>query len=547
MRQTSMRSDEIKKGIERAPHRALLKALGLTDSDIAKPFIGIANSYTTIVPGHIHLRQIAEAVKEGILTAGATPFEFNTIAVCDGLAMGHQGMRYSLPSRELIADSVEIMVQAHRLDGLVLISNCDKVTPGMLMAAARIDIPTIAVTGGAMESGTLNGEKIGVSNVFEAMGKVYADKMTANELKRLENAACPGCGSCNGMFTANTMACLTEALGMSLPHCATALATSAEKLRIAKQTGEKITELTRTNTTATKILTRQAFENAIAVDMALGGSTNTVLHLTAIAQEAEIPLPLSVFDETSRRVPHLCNMVPSGPYDVEDLDNAGGMPALMKTLEPFLHTDACTVTGCTVAENLEDAEVRNLDVIRPVDKPVHKTGGIAVLMGNLAPKGAVIKTVAVSPKMLKHAGPARVFDSEEEAVAAMRKRLIKQDDVIVIRYEGPRGGPGMPEMLIPTATISGMGLSECVALVTDGRFSGATRGPCVGHVAPEAAEGGPIAVLVDRDVVEIDVPGRLLNVRLSDGEIARRLGKLRLKRREVAKGYLARYVPVSVE
>jgi dihydroxy-acid dehydratase len=542
-----MRSDEIKKGVERAAHRALLKALGLTDSDIAKPFIGIANSYTTIVPGHKHLQQIAEAVRTGILSAGATPFEFNTIAVCDGLAMGHQGMRYSLPSRELIADSVEIMTQAHRLDGLVLISNCDKVTPGMLMAAARIDIPAIAVTGGAMESGSLNGEKIGVSNVFEAMGKVYADKMTPEELKRLENVACPGCGSCNGMFTANTMACLTEALGMSLPYCATALATSAEKLRIAKETGEKIAELTVNNTKTSKILTRQAFENAIAVDMALGGSTNSVLHLTAIAQEAGFTLPLTVFDEISRKVPHLCSMVPSGPYDIQDLHNAGGIPALMKTLKPFMHTAAGTVTGNAVAENLKTAEILNADVIRPLDNPVHKAGGIAVLTGNLAPKGAVIKTVAVSPNMLKHTGPAKVFDSEKDAVAAMRKRLIRPGDVIIIRYEGPRGGPGMPEMLIPTATISGMGLSDSVALVTDGRFSGATRGPCVGHVAPEAAGGGPIAALEDGDVVEVDVPGRSLRVKLTDREIKRRLATLKPRKLKVVKGYLSRYSPVSAE
>jgi len=542
-----MRSDEMKQGIERSPHRALLKALGLTDQDIAKPFIGVANSYTTIVPGHIHLKNIGDAVKSGIEEAGGTPFEFNTIAVCDGLAMGHQGMRYSLPSRELIADSVEVMVQAHRLDGVVLISNCDKVTPGMLMAAARLDVPAISVTGGAMSSGKFRGEKVGVTNVFEGMGKVIAEKMTEEELARLESVACPGCGSCNGMFTANTMACLTEALGMSLPHCATALATSAEKLRIAKKTGEKIVDLTCKNVKPSQILKQEAFENAVAVDMALGGSTNSVLHLSAIAREAGISLPMRVFDEISRHVPHLCSMVPSGPYDMEDLDNAGGLPALMKELAPLLHQDAFTVAGCTVRENLREAEVLNAKVIRPLADPVHKGGGIAILSGNLAPKGAVVKTIAVSPNMLKHTGPARVFDSEKDSVEAMKKRLIQPGDVIIIRYEGPKGGPGMPEMLVPTATITGMGLSDSVALVTDGRFSGATRGPCIGHVEPEAAVGGPIAVIRDGDVVSIDIADRVLKVDLTDEEIKRRLEAWKPKPPRVTKGYLARYSPTPME
>jgi dihydroxy-acid dehydratase len=542
-----MRSDEIKQGVERAAHRALLKALGLTDSDIAKPFIGIANSYTNIVPGHIHLQQLAETAKEGILTAGGTPFEFNTIAVCDGLAMGHEGMRYSLPSRELIADSVEVMAQAHSLDGLVLISNCDKVTPGMLMAAARIDIPAISLTGGAMKSGTLNGEKIGVTNVFEAMGKVYADKMDEKDLAQLENAACPGCGSCNGMFTANTMACLTEALGMSLPGCATALAASAAKQRIAKQTGQQIVNLVQQNLTPSRILTPENFENAAAVDMALGGSTNSVLHLSAIAKEAGTSLSLAKYDEIGRKVPHLCSMVPSGPCDLEDLDNAGGIQALMKELQSLLHVGALTVTGKTVTENLKNAEILNSEVIHPLTKPVHEAGGIAILTGNLAPKGAVIKTIAVSPRMLKHTGPAKVFDSEREAVEAMRKREIKAGDVVVIRYEGPVGGPGMPEMLVPTATISGMGLSESVALITDGRFSGATRGPCIGHVSPEAAVGGPIAALRDGDVVEVDVAGRRLTVRLSDAELQGRLAVWKPRKPKITKGYLSRYVPTSME
>ncbi|MCJ7714787.1 dihydroxy-acid dehydratase, partial [Candidatus Bathyarchaeota archaeon] len=434
-----MRSDEIKTGVERAPHRALLKALGLNDKDIAKPFIGIANSYNSIVPGHLHLKDIAESVKAGILTAGATPFEFSTIGVCDGIAMGHEGMRYSLPSRELIADSVEVMVQAHRLDGLVMISNCDKITPGMLMAAARLDIPAIMVTGGAMKSGVFKGKKVGVSNVFEGMGKVFAEKMTPQELHDLEDVACPGCGSCNGMFTANTMACLTEAVGMSLPYCATSLAQSATKMRIAKNTGTKIVELVHKNLRPSQILTPESFENAIAVDMALGGSTNSVLHLSSIANEAGISLPLSLFDKISRRVPHLCSMVPSGPYDIEDLDNAGGLPALMSEIAPLLSLDIVTVSGLSIRENLKTAINSDSNVIRSLDNPVHKVGGIAILTGNIAPRGAVVKTVAVSENMLSHKGPARVFDSEQESVLAMKNREIQPGDVIVIRYEGPIG------------------------------------------------------------------------------------------------------------
>ena len=542
-----MRSDEIKKGTEKTPHRALLKALGLTDKDMTKPFIGVANSYTNIVPGHIHLQTIGNAVKEGILAAGGVPFEFSTIAICDGIAMGHEGMRYSLPSRELIADSVELMTQAHRLDGLVLISNCDKITPGMLMAAARLDIPSISITGGPMLSGTLNGRKIGYSNVPEALGQYTAGKLGSSELAQLENAACPGCGSCNGMFTANTMACVTEALGMSLPYCATALASSALKLRIAKETGERIVNLTYENIKPTDILTQEAFENAITVDMALGGSTNTVLHLPAIAKEAEITLPLTCFDEIGKRVPHLCNMIPSGPYALEDLHAAGGIPALMKELKPLLHLDAVAINGRNVRENTADVKITNADVIRPLKAPVHKEGGIAILTGNLAPKGAVVKTAAVSPKMLKHSGPARVFDSEKEAITAIRACEVQPGEVVVIRYEGPKGGPGMPEMLFPTAAIAGMGLSECVALITDGRFSGATTGPCIGHVAPEAAECGPIAAIKNGDIIEIDIPKRTLNVKLTEQEIQTRLSALKPKKPRITKGYLTRYSPTPIE
>ena len=542
-----MRSDEIKIGTERAPHRALLKSLGLTDQDIAKPFIGIANSYTSIVPGHVHLRELGEAVKEGILEAGGTPFEFNTIAVCDGIAMGHEGMRYSLPSRELIADSVEIMMQAHRLDGMVMISNCDKITPGMLMAAARLNVPAISVTGGPMESGVFEGKKVGVNNVFEAVGKVFAGKMTAEESTKLENVACPGCGSCNGMFTANTMACVTEALGMSLPYCATALANGALKHRIAKETGTKIIELINKDLKPSQIMTQKAFDNAVAVDMALGGSTNTILHLSAIAKEAGAKLNLSTYDDIGRKVPHLCSMVPSGSYDMADLGNAGGLPALINELKPYIHFDALTVTGKTVGENVADVKVINADVIRPLDNPVHKEGGIAILRGNLAPQGAVVKMAAVSSKMMKHQGPAKVYDSEHEAEEAMKRNEILAGDIVVIRYEGPKGGPGMPEMLIPTATIAGMGLSESVALITDGRFSGATRGPCIGHVAPEAFEGGPIAVIKNGDRITIDIPNRILKVELSDEELKERLALWKPRKPKISKGYLSRYVPTLSE
>ena len=542
-----MRSCDVKSGTERAPHRALLKALGLIDSDMDKPFIGVANSYTSIVPGHIHLNTICEAVKAGVLAAGGVPFEFNTIAVCDGIAMGHQGMRYSLPSREIIADSVEIMIQAHRLDGLVMVTNCDKVTPGMLMAAARMDIPAIAVTGGPMEAGRLDGKKITYSSVPEALGKVVAGKMTEKELVRLENAACPGCGSCSGMFTANTMACMTEALGMSLPYCATSLATSALKMRIAKQTGEQIVKLVNENITPSAILTKEAFENAIAVDMALGGSTNTVLHLTAIAKEAGLTLPLKVFDEIGRKVPHISSMVPSGINTLEDLDAAGSVPAVMNQIKSLLHLNLPTVSGKTVRENIKNAQVLDANVIHSLADPVHKEGGIAILTGNLAPKGAVIKTAGVSEKMLKHSGPAKIYDSEQEAVTAIRAKEVKPGDVLVIRYEGPRGGPGMPEMLIPTATIAGMGLTESVALITDGRFSGATRGPCIGHVAPEAFEGGPIAVIKNGDTITIDIANRSLNVELSETELKKRLAAWKPRKPKISKGYLSRYTPTPTE
>jgi len=536
-----LRSDAVKVGVQRAPHRALLKALGLSDSDLSKPFIGVVNSFTNVVPGHAHLNQVAEAVKAGVISAGGVPFEFNTIGICDGIAMGHSGMRYSLPSRELIADSVEVMVQAHRFDGIVLISTCDKITPGMLMAAARLNIPAIMVTGGPMLSGVYKGKKVGTDSMFEAIGKVAAGKMSEEELKCLEDVACPTCGSCNGMFTANTMACVTEALGMSLPGCATPVAVSAERLRIAKATGERVLGLVKEDLKPREILSSDSFENAIMVDMALGGSTNTVLHVTAIANEAEVDLPLSLFDKLSKRVPHLCSMIPSGPYDMKDLDEAGGIPAVMKELKDSLHLNAVTVTGKTVKENIRKAVVLNPEVIRPLDNPVHKEGGIAVLTGNLAPDGAVVKAAGISANMMVNQGPAKTFDSEEAAMKAILNKKIREGDVVVIRYEGPKGGPGMREMLSPTATIAGMGLSESVALITDGRFSGATRGPCIGHVCPEAAVGGPIGLLKDGDMIEIDVPKRKLNVKLSHEELAKRAKSWTTKEPNVKTGYLVRY------
>jgi dihydroxy-acid dehydratase len=539
-----LRSDAIKVGVQRAPHRALLKALGITDNEMCKPFIGVVNSFTNIVPGHMHLNQVANSVKEGIISAGGVPFEFNTIGICDGIAMGHNGMRYSLPSRELIADSVEVMVQAHRFDGIVLISTCDKITPGMLMAAARLNIPAIMVTGGPMLSGVYKGKKVGTDSMFEAIGKVAAGKMDEEELKFLEDVACPSCGSCNGLFTANTMACVTEALGMSLTGCATPLAVSAERLRIAKATGERVVGLVKEDLKPLDILSLNAFENAIMVDMALGGSTNTVLHVTAIANEAGVNLQLSLFDKLSKRVPHICSMIPSGPYDMKDLGEAGGIPAVMKVLEDSLHLNSVTVTGKNIKENIESVVVNNPEVIRSLDNPVHREGGIAVLKGNLAPDGGVVKAAGISTNMMVHSGPAKTFDSEEDAMQAILAKKICIGDVVVIRYEGPKGGPGMREMLSPTATIAGMGLSESVALITDGRFSGATRGPCIGHVSPEAAVGGPIGLLKDGDIIEIDVPKRKLNVKLSEEELSKRAKAWTAKKPNVTKGYLVRYSQV---
>jgi dihydroxy-acid dehydratase len=536
-----MRSDAVKKGLERAPHRALLRTLGVSQEDMDKPFIGIANSYNTIVPGHMHLDRVARAVADGIRAAGGMPFEFNTIAVCDGIVMGHEGMKYSLPSRDIIADSVELMVQAHRFDGVVMVTNCDKVTPGMLMATARLDVPTVVVTGGPMLSGLYRDKKLGVIAMFEAVGEAKAGKITMDELKTYEELACPTAGSCNGMFTANTMACITEAMGLMLPGSATIPAEDARRMRVARASGSIAVQLVKREVRPSLILTAEAFENAIMVDLALGGSTNTVLHLSAIAQEAGVPLSLETFDSLARIVPHLCNMSPGGPYTMEELDRAGGIPAVMREISPMLHGEAKTVNDKTIAENIRDAPIRDREIIRPLSNPVHKEGGIAILRGNLAPDGAVVKTAAVPSGMSVYSGRARVFDSEEAGMKMIMDGKIGKGDVVVIRYEGPKGGPGMREMLSVTGAIAGIGLLNSVALVTDGRFSGGSQGLCIGHISPEAAEGGPIAAIQDDDTIDIDIPKRSLSIRLRDEEIRRRLDAWRPRVNKELRGYLRRY------
>ncbi len=536
-----MRSNTIKRGIERVPHRALLYATGIPKSEMGKPFIGVATSFTDVIPGHIGMRDLERFIEKGIHTGGGYPFFFGIPGICDGIAMGHSGMRYSLPSRELIADMVETVAQAHQFDGLVLLTNCDKITPGMLMAAARVNIPAIIVTAGPMHSGYLRGKRLSlVNDTFEAVGKYKKGLIKDDELEALEMCACPGAGSCQGMYTANTMACVTEALGMSLPKCATELAISANKRRIAFESGRRIVELIRKNITSRKVMTRKAFENAIMVDLALGGSTNTVLHIPAIAHDAGVDLPLEVFDDLSRKTPHIANMLPGGEHYLEDLDYAGGIPAVMKRLIDRLN-DNITVSGRSIHEIAGSADVVNEDVIRPVSRAYHREGGIAILRGNLAPDGAVVKQSAVSKNVMRFEGVAKVYDSEEDGMKAILSGEIKPGDVVVIRYEGPKGGPGMREMLSPTATIAGMGLSESVALITDGRFSGGTRGPCIGHISPEAMEGGPIAVIRDGDRIRIDIPKRKIDLLVSDDEIKERLSRWRHPRPRVAKGYLSRY------
>ena len=541
-----MKSDVIKKGVERAPHRALLYALGCTRKEFDKPFIGIVNSFSEIVPGHMHLDEIAEAVKEGVRSAGGVPFEFNTIAVCDGLAMNHAGMKYSLPSREIIADSVEIVAEAHAFDALVFIPNCDKIIPGMLMAALRLNIPSIFISGGPMlvgRMGTGEGEKIlDLSQTFEAVGKAASGAMSESELEAIEEASCPGCGSCAGMFTANTMNCLTEVLGMGLPGHGTIPAVDIRRKRLAKEAGSQILRILADNLCPRDIVNQDSIRNAITVDMAMGGSSNTILHFAAIAHEAGVPFPLEMVNEISETTPYLCKLSPSGVHHIEDLDRAGGIPALMKQIKSKLNTGLKTVSGLTIGQIITQARVLNPEVIRSRRTAYSQKGGTAILFGNLAPEGAVVKRAAVLPEMMQHEGPARVFDSEEEATRAIMANKIKAGDVVVIRYEGPKGGPGMREMLTPTSIIAGMGLDKEVALVTDGRFSGATRGSAIGHVSPEAASRGPIAAVRDGDRIKIDIPHYSLQVDLSEREIARRLEKLPPFEPRIKSGYLGRYI-----
>ena len=538
-----LRSDRIKKGIERAGHRSLLFATGITRKGLDLPMIGVATSFTDLIPGHIGMRDLERFIEKGVHAGGGWPLFFGLPGICDGIAMGHVGMHYSLPSRELIADIVESVATAHAFDGLVLLTNCDKITPGMIMAAARLDIPTIVVTAGPMHSGNFRGQRVHLISAFEAVGKVKKGEMSRADLAELEMCACPGPGSCQGMFTANTMACVTEAIGMSLPGCATALAVSGEKRRIAFESGSRIVGMVKEGLTPRKIMTRNAFENAIRIDMALGGSTNTSLHIPAIAHEAGIELPISIFDAISRKTPHICNMLPGGQHYLEDLDAAGGIPGVLSRFASVLK-DSPTVSGRSIVALAKAGRVRNADVIRPLDKAYHREGGIAVLSGNLAPKGSVIKQTAVSEKMMKFEGTAVVFDSEDEAMAAIMGGRIKAGHAIVIRYEGPKGGPGMREMLSPTSAIMGMGLGESVVLITDGRFSGGTKGPCIGHVSPEAAEGGPIAIVKNGDKIVLDIPGRRLEVKLSQAEIKKRLAKWKPRKPKITTGWLARYAKV---
>lgn len=536
-----MRSKNIKEGLERVPHRALLYATGIPKTEMSKPFIGVATSFTDIIPGHTGMKDLERFIEKGVHSGGGYPFFFGIPGICDGIAMGHTGMHYSLPSRELIADMVETVTQAHQLDGLVLLTNCDKITPGMLMAAARVNVPSIVVTAGPMHSGYLKGKRLSlVNDTFEAIGKFKQGLIKKAELDDLEVCACPGVGSCQGMYTANTMACVTEALGMSLPKCATELAISANKRRIAFESGSRVVELVRKNITPRKIMTRKAFENAIMVDLALGGSTNTVLHIPAIAHDTGLDLPLEVFDSLSKTTPHLANMLPGGEHYLEDLDHAGGVPAVMKRLRDKIHNNV-TVSGKTVHEIIDRATIVNEEVIRPLNKAHHKEGGIAILRGNLAPDGAVVKQSAVTKNMMKFEGIAKVYDSEEAGMKAILAGEIKAGDVVVIRYEGPKGGPGMREMLSPTATIAGMGLSESVALITDGRFSGGTRGPCIGHISPEAMEGGVIAIIKNGDRIRIDIPRKRIDLLVPESEIKNRLSKWKAPKPKIRTGYLSRY------
>ncbi|QJT10044.1 dihydroxy-acid dehydratase [Oceanidesulfovibrio marinus] len=540
-----MRSKTMTGGIEKAPHRSLLYALGLTREELNRPLIGVANSANEIVPGHVHLDTIAKAVKDGVRTAGGIPIEFPAIAVCDGLAMNHEGMRMSLPSREAIADSIEIMATAHPFDALVLIPNCDKCVPGMLMAMLRLDIPAILVSGGPMMVGSYEGKNADLITVFEAVGRVKRGEMDEEQLEELTSCACPGCGSCSGMFTANSMNCLSETIGLALPGNGTIPAVTAERVRLAKHAGMQVMELLEKNITPRTIVTEKSVRNAVAMDMALGGSSNTVLHLPSVFYEAGLNIGLDVFDELSRTTPNLCRLSPAGPHPMQELHAAGGVPAVMAELakKDMLHLDALTATGLTVGENLEalKAASRNPEVIRPIDNPYAKEGGIAILKGNLAPDGAVVKQSAVAESMLRHTGPARVYDSEEEASVAILSGKINPGDIVVIRYEGPKGGPGMREMLSPTSSIAGMGLGGQVALITDGRFSGGTRGAAVGHVSPEAAEGGLIGLVEEGDEIAIDIPARSIELKVDEATLEARRANWKPKQRELKSSFLKRY------
>lgn len=533
-----MRSDEVKRGIERTAHRALLKATGLTDEDMDKPFIGVANAYNSIVPGHILLDKISNAVKEGIASAGGIAFEFGVIGICDGIAMGHDGMRFALPSRELIADSIEAMVQAHRFDGLVVVGSCDKIVPGMLMAMLRLDIPAIAVTGGPMLAERIGEKVVTIKTAFEAAGEYKAGRINDKELKLYEDYCAAYCGSCQGLYTANTMQILTETLGLSLPYCSTSPCGSSRKLRIAKESGKRVVELVKRGIKPSDIVTEGSFRNAITMDMLIGGSTNTVLHLPAIAREAGIELSLDVFDEISRKTPHIVSIDPASEHTIADLDESGGVPMLIKKARQHFSNEL-TVSGLRIYEIAEKAFVRGRDIIREVTNPIHKEGGIAILYGNLAEKGCVVKAAAVKEEMLRFEGEAKAFDSEREALKAILNGEVEEGNVVVIRYMGPKGAPGMPEMLLPTAAIAGMGLSR-VALITDGRFSGATRGPCIGHVSPEAAAGGNIALVEDGDIISIDIPARKIELKVGRDELEERRGKWKPKEKTLT-GYLARY------
>jgi len=538
-----MRSDVVKKGVIRAPHRSLLKALGITDEEMKRPFIGVAQAANEIIPGHLHLKRIAQAAKDGIRMAGGIPFEFSTIGICDGIAMNHEGMKYPLPSRELIADSIEVMAKAHAFDALVLVPNCDKIVPGMIMGALRVNIPTILISGGPMLAGFYQGKNIALSNVFEAVGKFQTHSISEKELKEVEDYACPGVGSCAGLYTANSMNIFAEAVGIALPGNGTIPAVDARRIRLAKHAGMKIMELLKKDVKFLNIISKKAIENAITVEMALGGSSNTMLHALAIAFEAGIPFDIDDFNHIREQVPQLCSLSPAGGYHIQDLDKAGGISALVKELskKKIINLGEITVSGQNIGQNVENAHILDNKVIRTIENSYNPKGGIVFLKGNLAPQGGVVKSSAVHPDMLKHQGPARVFNSEEESTKAILEGKIKKGDVIVIRYEGPKGGPGMREMLTATSAIAGMGLDKDVALITDGRFSGATRGASIGHIAPEAAMGGPIAIIEEGDIIEIDIPEKRLNIKLEEDEIKERLKRLRVPEPKVKSGYLKYY------